>query len=297
VLCSLSSPLTVFYNKLSDSGTFLSFLFVPERSERHVDSNEKLDAATDLLIKELNLPPINEFLVDRFDSCSDTNNYNVKLSNLFGRLDGSYHIPIVAAIESHLQKHSEEVTTLGDSRISKEIVLPGRFKRVYVAEGQGRIFFGGKQIHELDPWGKKYLSLVHHGVRIKKQLELSENMTLITSSGTIGKVTLVPRHWNHWTANQHIIRIIPANDGIAGYLSVFLATDYGRSLITRFIYGSVVDEIDDTHVSKITIPLLKNQQIQKKINRLALEANEMRYQSYLCEQESMKILDDEVLYS
>ena len=59
-------------------------------------------------------------------------------------------------------------------------------------------------------------------------------------------------------------------------------------LITRFTYGSVVDEIDDNHVRQIAIPLLKNHTIQKKINDLALEANEKRYQAYLLEQEALQ---------
>ncbi len=186
---------------------------------------------------------------------------------------------------------------MGDERISENIILPGRFKRVYVDEGQGRVFFGGKQLYELDPSNKKYLSLVHHGERIKKQLELIENMTLITCSGTIGKVTLVPRHWEHWAASQHIIRVVPANHDIAGYISVFLASDYGRALITRFTYGSVVDEIDNKHVSQIPFPLLKNEAVQAKINRLALEANSMRYEAYQLEQEAMQIMNDEVLFA
>jgi type I restriction enzyme S subunit len=196
-----------------------------------------------------------------------------------------------------LRTRASEVTTVGDARVSRNIILPGRFKRVYVEEGQGRVFIGGKQIHELDPYGKKYLSLVHHGDRIKKQLELTENMTLITCSGTIGKVMLVPRHWSHWAASQHIIRVIPANNDIAGYLAVFLASDYGKQLITRFTYGSVVDEIDDNHVSQIPFPLLKDAAAQAEINGLALKSNDLRYQAYQLEREAMGVLEKEVLHA
>lgn len=122
-------------------------------------------------------------------------------------------------------------------------------------------------------------------------------MTLITCSGTIGKVALVGKHWENWTANQHIIRILPASEDIAGYLNIFLASDYGKVLITRFTYGSVVDEIDDNHVRQIAIPLLKNHTVQKKINDLALEANEKRYQAYLLEQEALQIMDKDVIYA
>ena len=110
-------------------------------------------------------------------------------------------------------------------------------------------------------------------------------------------MALVGKHWNNWTANQHIIRIVPADKNIAGYLNIFLASDYGKALITRFTYGSVVDEIDDNHVRQIAIPLLKNCEIQKKINDLALEANEKRYEAYLLEQEALNVMDKEVIYA
>ena len=255
------------------------------------ESNEMIDEATQLLVGELHLPPI--YKMEKSDSTVDT--YSVKLSNMNLRLDASYHVPIVDAIIAHLHQNTDEVTTIGDPRISKEVILPGRFKRVYVDEGHGRVFIGGKQLGELDPCNKKYLSLVHHGERIAKQLELHENMTLITCSGTIGKVTLVGKHWESWTANQHIIRVVPANSEIAGYLNVFLASDYGHQLITRFTYGSVVDEIDDNHVRQIAIPLLKDRAVQKHINELALGANKKRYEAYCLEQEALRIMNEEVI--
>lgn len=107
-------------------------------------------------------------------------------------------------------------------------------------------------------------------------------MTLITCSGTIGKVALVGKHWESWAANQHIIRIVPADDSIAGYLNIFLASIYGYYLISRHTYGAVIDEIDDTHISKIPIPLLRNQDVQKKSMRLLLKPikNDTRHISW-----------------
>jgi type I restriction enzyme S subunit len=120
-------------------------------------------------------------------------------------------------------------------------------------------------------------------------------MVLITCSGTIGKTALVPKHWGHWTMNQHVIRIIPASDLIAGYLYVFLSSPYGYELIKRFTYGSVVDEIDDNHVSQIEIPLITSEK-QDEINRLALEANKLRYEAYKLEQQGLNIVNDEVIH-
>ena len=261
------------------------------------ESNVLIDEATKILIDELQLPPIEDFDVKYYQTNAPVEAFNVKLSEMNGRADASYHVPIVNAIVAHMKKYAEEVTTVGDKRISSDVILPGRFKRVYVDEGYGRIFIGGKQLYELDPTNKKYLSLVHHRDRIAKQLELHENMTLITCSGTIGKVTLVGKHWENWTASQHIIRIVPANKSVAGYISIFLSSDYGYKLIKHFTYGSVVDEIDDDHVRQIAIPILKNKKVQSKINMLALEANEKRYEAYKLEQQAMKIMDEKIIYA
>ena len=261
------------------------------------ESNELIDQATALLIDELKLPSISEFKQNNIKNSANVNAFSVKLSNLAGRVDASYHLPIVDAIVNHLRKYAEEVTTVGDERISSDIILPGRFKRVYVDEGFGRVFIGGKQLWELDPTNKKYLSNSKHNTRIIKELEISENTTLITRSGTIGKVTMVPKHWEHWVTSEHIIRVVPSSSEIAGYLNVFLASDYGNVLIKRFTYGSVVDEIDDNHVSQIAIPLLKNKDVQKQINNLALEANQKRYEAFLLEQQALEIMDNEVIFA
>lgn len=76
-----------------------------------------------------------------------------------------------------------------------------------------------------------------------------------------------------------------------------MQSSYGYYLITRFTYGSVVDEIDDNHVRQIPIPILKNPIIQQRINDLALQANEKRYEAYKLEQEALRIMNEEVIYA
>lgn len=260
------------------------------------ESNDLIGQAEALLKEELHLPEIHKFDFTLYKKNANVDTFSVKLSDMAGRIDASYHIPIVDAIVEHMKRYAAEVTTVGDSRVSKDVILPPRFARVYVEEGYGNVLIGGKQIHELDPAVKKYLSKTKHKALMQK-LEVSQNTILITRSGTIGKVVLVPKHWEHWVPSDHIIRVVPANKDIAGYLSVFLASDYGYRLITHYTYGSVVDEIDDTHVSSIPFPILKDADVQKQINELALKANEKRYEAYMLEQQALKIIDKEVIYA
>ena len=263
------------------------------------ESNELMDEAQILLQEALQLPDIEDLQerVEQFDKTGGVLNYSVPSSELTGRLDGSYYVPIVKVIEQEIAKIAREVLSVGDNRISQSVILPSRFKRVYVEEDNGAVFLGGAQIYELDPSNKKYLSRGQHGDIIKKQLTLRENMTLITCSGTIGKVTIVPQHWDGWTANQHIIRVVPVNNEIAGYLCAWLSSDYAYSLITRYIYGAVVDEINAEQVAAIPIPLLHDENMQKTINDKVLEANRKRTEAYELEQKALTVLDEKVIYA
>jgi type I restriction enzyme S subunit len=261
------------------------------------ESNDLLDQAEALLYDVLKLPSIEKLKPYYFDSSINLRNYTVKLSKLEGRLDASYHVPIVDTILQRLRTEAAEITTIGDPRISKRIILPDRFARVYVQEGQGIPFIGGKQVFELDPTNKKYLSLTKHSNRIRKELLVEENMIIITARGTIGRCLLVPKHWHGWAMSDNIIRIEPATDTIAGYTYVFLSTDYGRELIKRFIYGAVVDALETCHISQVAVPLLKDGKVQAEINRLALEANAKRTEAYYAEQNAIRITNKEVIYA
>lgn len=262
------------------------------------NSNRFIDLSQMLLEDNLKLQGFTK-LLNRSKKFVDTsfNNFSVSISNIQNRLDGSFHIPLVRVIIDHLNKNSKELKLIGDKNISSKVLLPGRFKRIYVEEGSGVIFFGGKQLYELDPSNKKYLSLKHHAIRIREQLSLRQNMILITCSGTIGKVNIVPKHWDGWTANQHIIRVIPANEEIAGYLYAWLSSEYALPLIQRYTYGAVVNEIDDHQVAQIELPMLRDNKTQKEINDKILAANELRTKAYELEQEALRLLDKLVIHT
>ena len=261
------------------------------------ESNELIDQATALLIDELKLPSISEFKQNNIKNSANVNAFSVKLSNLVGRVDASYHLPTVDKIVEHLKKYAKEVTTIGDERISKQIILAGVFKRIYVEEEYGYPFLGGKEITQLSPKTEKYLSKPIHKKRYEKELKVTENTILVTDRGTIGTTTIVPRHWNGYAVSQNVLKLVPANNNIAGYIYIFLNSEWGTELIRRQTYGSVVDMIDNNSLSSVEIPLLKNQDIQNRINDLALKANQKRYEAYILEQEALRIMDEKVIYA
>ena len=143
------------------------------------ESNDLIDEATQILISELELPDIDDFQNEKI--------FSVNVKNLFGRLDASYHAPIVSRLVEHLKKHAAEVTTIGNSRISKKIILAGVFKRVYVEKEFGYPFLGGKEITQLNPKTEKFLSKAIHKSRYEK-----ENPVQSRLSGHVAEFRQVP---------------------------------------------------------------------------------------------------------
>lgn len=259
------------------------------------ESNRLFEKAESILKNSLKLPSIYKIDNTFFDNKATVQTFIVNISNLDDRFDASYHIPLVNSIFDYLLDNSDKILPLRSKELSSAVLHPERFKRVYVDENDGVPFFGGKGLLSIDPTGKKYISKSKHSNRIPG-LILKKNMLLLTRSGTIGKVNIVPQHWDGWIATDDLIRVVPASNEIAGFLYVWLASDYGRVLIEKFVYGSVVDHIEVDHVGKIPIPILKDKSIMKQINDLALEANKLRSEAYDLEQAAIKQVNEEVIF-
>ena len=262
-------------------------------------SNELMDTAQALLKTALQLPSIETLQkhAEQFDKTAGVLNYSVPASEVIDRLDGSYYVPIVKAIEQHIAKTAKEIAKVGDGRICQSVTLPGRFKRIYVEEESGVVFLGGKQIHELDPSNKKHISISKHTERIKNELTIKEGMILITRAGTPGKTVFVPRHWDGWAITDNIISLVLVSNSIAGYLYAWLSSDYGQELLHRFVCGSVVSYLEKEHILQVSVPLLRDENTQREINDTVLEANRKRTEAYNLEQEALRVLDEKVIYA
>lgn len=258
-------------------------------------SNELIDKAEKILYVELQLPPIEDLQQKYFDTSKEIRNYETKLSDLNLRLDGSYHLPIVKQVEKAISKHCKEIKLLGSSDLTNKIVLPGRFSRTYVAEKNGVQFLGGRDLFQLNPTTEKYLSKTVHKRQIEGDLKIMSNDILTPSRGSIGRVVLAPKHFDTKAISDNIINVRPANDNVAGYLYCFLNSDYGSTLIKRQIYGAVVDAMEPAMMSKVEIPILKDEKKQTEINKLVLKANELRYEAHLKEQEAIRIVNEDVI--
>ena len=288
-LCKVPIP-----NASAELKTKINDLIISSFKKRD-ESNDLIDKAQALLYSELKLPPLEEIKTVYYDQNAGFRNFTIQAKDLDGRFDASYHLPEVTAIIDILNKNTEKVTKLSDKSIVSDIILPSRFKRIYVDKENGIPFFGGKQLLQLCPTNLKYLSPKYHAGRIASELKIQKNMILVSCSGTIGKVMIAPKHWKEWAINQHCLRIIANSDNYAGYLYAWLDSPYATPLILRNTYGAVIDELDDVQMSNVIVPILKDKSVMKEINNLVLKANDLRYEAYLEEQKALEIMYTDVL--
>jgi type I restriction enzyme S subunit len=261
-------------------------------------SNKLIQQAEQLLIESLKLPPLEELPLKQYNGEYAVQNFSLYSQQLDNRFEARYHQPLTNSIVDCLAHNAADILPLGHPDLSKNTYIPNRFKRIYVAdETDGVPFFSGKCLLELDPSNKKYISRTFHKDRIGKQLIIKKGMLLVTCSGTTGNVNLVPEHWHNWVMTHDIIRIIPADEDVSGYLYCWLNSEYGNTLIKRNDYGAVVPHIECEHINKVPVPILKNKEAMMQINRLVLDANKLRSESYYLEQAAINQLNSEVIFA
>ncbi|TAE19376.1 MAG: restriction endonuclease subunit S [Bacteroidetes bacterium] len=268
--------------------------------------NELIDKAENLLKEELHLPPLHELTPEYFEikyeyntqwnlTSDDVKVFEVDSEWLQNRFDGSFHVPVVSKIIDVLLDYAEAVKPL--ENFTQSITLPTRFKRNYVENKEyGMLLIGGKQITELAPSTEKYISITANSKQLQKELRIKENTILITRSGTIGKTTLAPKYWENWIPSDHIIRINTISNELAGFIYLWLASEYGQALVKRYTYGAVIDEVEPLHLAQVPIPLLKDKDKQKKINDLVLEANQYRTKAFEFEREAINMVNEQVIF-
>jgi type I restriction enzyme S subunit len=205
-------------------------------------------------------------------------------------LEGSFHDPVAIAAEQQLAKSSVEVTTVGNTRVTKEIRPITKFrKRTYVEKG-GIPLLSSKQIFQVDPVDVKRLAKGAH-TKDLPEIQLEENMIAVTRSGTIGRVQIFPAYMAKWTASEDATRILASEDINPGYLYAWLASDYGYCLITRQSYGSVIVHIDLDMLASVPIPL-PEKSIRDEIGNLVLKANQLRDEAWRDEQDAITKLEN-----
>jgi len=217
----------------------------------------------------------------------------VKSSDLNLRFDASYHLP--------LAQKAIYILSQSDKGVVKELktyansYVPPRFKRPYVKNfEEGIPLLQGTHIPQIKPLDIKY---IWKNMKNLNAYIIKKNWILATSSGTIGRLSLVSDYWNNWTATNHLLRIICDEKEIhPGYLTAFLLSIYGQSQFQRLIYGGVVDEIGEAGNLFDEILILKphDKRIEDNIGNIVVESFNKRDEANKIEDETIKLFEKEL---
>ena len=189
------------------------------------------------------------FLMPFKESCLGKVSSKEILTSINKRFEASFHISEGKDIDKYIKEHYEW-KSLGE--VCSNISRPDIFKRYYVKKGV--TFLGGADIFLATPDSEKRLSpkkTANIGA-----LMIKEGTILLPRSGTIGNVAWAHAGHAQKLASEHVIRITPNDILRAGYVYAFLASKYGKKLIQRYIFGSVIQHVEPPHLKLIPVPII-----------------------------------------
>lgn len=189
------------------------------------------------------------FLMPFKESCLGKVSSKEILTSINKRFEASFHISEGKDIDKYIKEHYEW-KSLGE--VCSNISRPDIFKRYYVKKGI--TFLGGADIFLATPDSEKRLSpkkTANIGA-----LMIKEGTILLPRSGTIGNVAWAHAGHAQKLASEDVIRITPNDILRAGYVYAFLASKYGKKLIQRYIFGSVIQHVEPPHLKLIPVPII-----------------------------------------
>jgi len=109
-----------------------------------------------------------------------------------------------------------------------------------------------------------------------RHLQLSEGMTLITCSGTIGRMAYTRPGMEGFWSSQDIMKVVPDPERIPpGYLYAYLSSRYGVPQVVSGTYGAVIEHIEPGHIANLPVPRL-GEAIEGQAHKLMSEAARLR---------------------
>jgi type I restriction enzyme, S subunit len=146
-----------------------------------------------------------------------------------------------------------------------------RFPRHYVQDpAHGVPFLGSTDILAADLSGLPMISKKQ--VKARPELVIDQDWTLITCSGTIGRMVYSRADMKGMAGSQHFMRIVADRTKILpGYLYAYLSSRFGVALIVSGTYGSIIQHLEPSHIADLPVPRLGDA-LEQKIHDLITEA-------------------------
>ncbi len=150
-----------------------------------------------------------------------------------------------------------------------------RFARSYVDDPKyGVPFLGSTDILNADLTSLPRLSKKQ--VAANPRLVVHADWTLITCSGTIGRMAYARPDMEGMAGSQHFMRVVPDGEKIPpGYLYAYLSSKFGVPLVVGGTYGAIIQHIEPEHIADLPVPRL-GAAFETKVHELVERAAQLR---------------------
>ena len=150
-----------------------------------------------------------------------------------------------------------------------------RFARSYVDDpANGVPFLGSTDILNADLTNLALLS--QKQVAANPRLIVRARWTLITCSGTIGRMAYARPDMDGMAGSQHFMRVVPDTKKILpGYLYSYLTSKFGVPIVVGGTYGAIIQHIEPEHIANLPVPRL-GRRIETEAHELVDEAAGLR---------------------
>lgn len=202
------------------------------------------------------------------------------------RFDGSYHLSDGLEVRKLIKRSPYPTTTIYE--VTSDIYCPGIFRRNYVSSGVP--FLGGGDIQKQELDSGKYLRV--NNTPNHEILKIEKGWTLVTCGGTIGDTVFANNILAKCWVSQHVMRVIPKNIA-EGMLYAYLASKYGKSLLTTNTYGSVIPTLNAGNIGELPIPIFPTE-FQNTIDHYIQESSKLREESTEALKTATSIIEDTI---
>lgn len=151
----------------------------------------------------------------------------------------------------------------------------GRIKRMWVDSPEhGRPFLSSTEILQADLSNLPFIS--NKAVAENPRLPLHAGWTLITRSGTVGRMAYVRPDMEGYACSEDVLRVVPDAEKIpSGYLYAYLSSKFGVPIVVGGTYGAIIQHIEPHHIADLPVPRL-GQSTESKAHSLVVEAASLR---------------------
>ena len=152
-----------------------------------------------------------------------------------------------------------------------------QFRRVYVTDREhGVPFVGSADMLETDLSHLPLLRQADAESRKLSFLRVDAGMTLISCSGTVGRVVYARPDMGGCWSSQHTIKVVANRDRILpGYLNAVLASRFGTPILINSRSGTAIRQLEPAQIADLPIPRF-GVEVEGRIHALVEEAAVLR---------------------